>query len=240
MKKNCAILLQLLILAVAQDTLAQHADYSFAVAIRGSYTTTSKLFFSPHSETPEFRALHDEYEDVLGSGFEIRWKPKGENFFFAFTVDVLKKTQENPQFVALTSPPSNLPLTDGFSLFPLEISANIYIPTGSETIRFFMGGGLSTYYSERILKVLGVNADPVGWAIGYGIHIRTSVEYRIFSKLFFLAEMKFRDPDIELKNRFSDEPVLYQGRRLFFPKNDIPAKLNVDGMNLSVGFMYEF
>lgn len=237
--KRCAILIGLLYSVIAHESHAQFPEYTVAGLLRGSYTTTSKLFFNPHAASSELRAQHDEFQDVFGGGLEIRWKP-GRNVFLSFTVDYLKKTSESLQLLALTSPPRLFPLTDGFVLIPLEIGGNLYIPLGSKRYRLSMGGGIGAYYTERILKVLDIVAPAVGVATIFGIHVKTAFEYRFLPKWFLILEMRFRDPEVFATNRFSVETLTINDLRLTFPKNDIQSKISVDGINLNLGIAYEF
>lgn len=238
--KRCAILIGLLYSVIAHKSHAQFPEYTVAGVLRGSYTTTSKLFFNPHAASSELRAQHDEFQDVFGGGLEIRWKPGIRNVFLSFTVDYLKKTSKSLQLLALTLPPRLFPLTDGFVLIPLELSGNLYIPLGSERYRLSMGGGIGAYYTERILKVLDIVAPAVGVATNFGIHVKTAFEYRFLPKWVLIAEMRFRDPEVFATNRFSVETLTINDLRLTFPKNDIQSKISVDGINLNLGIAYEF
>jgi hypothetical protein len=51
--------------------------------------------------------------------------------------------------------------------------------------------------------------------------------------------MKFRDPEIDVNNRFTAASVIYNNVQLPLPQNDIHSRVNIDGLTLGLGVLVE-
>ncbi|MEX0601724.1 MAG: hypothetical protein WD295_00185 [Bacteroidota bacterium] len=218
---------------------AQAQEWKFTLIPRGSYTTTSKLYFNPDAQSPDIRSQHAELTGVFGGGLEVRVQNRENAFFLALAIEYLTTTDRRSQLVAFTDPPRTLPVEEGYSLLPIELSGNMYIPLGTNTVRVGMGGGVGAYFGHRILSVAGVSADAVNKRVGLGIHVRTTVEYQVRSGVYLMGEMRFRDPEVETFNRFGQESVFHNGTEVRFPADDIKARVNVHGMSFGLGLLIE-
>lgn len=224
-----------LLALLGQSSPAQWAGLKFSLAARGSYTTTSKVFYNPDSPSPTIRGQHLPFEDIYGYGFELRVQRPEDSYFVAITVDVLSKMLTQDQFIALTSPPRFLPVTEGIRGIPVEVSLRTYVPLGSENFHLFMGGGLGVYFAERMLRIVDAEAHPRSSSFGYGIHVESGLEYQIHPAVRVNAEMRFRDPEIRTVNRFDRETTTHNGSIILLPRGDIQTKVNLDGLNFGLG-----
>jgi len=229
----------MLAVVLSGTTALQAGDKNLSAILRGNYTTSSKIFFSPNAATEELRNQYFELEGVLGFGVELRYQWPGESFFFTLSADYLSKVREQEQFVAFAGPQTRYPVVDGFFLIPVEFGVHTYIPLGSETVRFSMGGGVSVYYGERIFRVADVDVAMQNRPIGVGIHIASGFEYRLVSGILLRGDMKFRDPELKTVSRYTQAETTYDGNRLSFPLNDISGRINVNGMTFSLGVVVE-
>ena len=137
------------------------------------------------------------------------------------------------------SPPRRVPTEEGYLVVPVELGMQVYIPVGSRSWRLSMGGGIGGYYSERIFSIAGARAVPVGSRMGFGIHVAINTEYRFTPGIAVTASMKFRDPEIDVNNRFTSSSVIYNNVPLPLPQNDIHSRVNIDGLTLGLGVLVE-
>ncbi|HWP81676.1 MAG TPA: hypothetical protein VNN76_03370 [Bacteroidota bacterium] len=220
---------------VGERTLAQWETLKLSLVLRGSYTTTSKVFYNPDSPSPTLRAQHLPLEDIYGYGFELRIQRPEDSYFLAITVDFLSKSLNQDQFIALTNPPRFLPVMEGIRSIPVELSLRTYVPLGSENFHLFMGGGIGMYFAERVLRVVDADAKPQRSSVGYGIHVESGLEYQLHPAVRINLEMRFRDPEIRTVNRFDRETTVHEGSIVLLPKGDIATKVNLDGLNFGLG-----
>lgn len=218
-----------------ESSRAQFGDSGFSLNLRGTYTTTSRLFLNPESPSPDTREDNTMLDGVFGFGAELRSAPLGDKSFFALSVEYIQSTFEELQVFGGTNPPSALPVKDGYRLIPVELSGHIFVPLQSDRIRIALGGGVGVYFGERIFSVAGVSADPVGISAGFGIHVRTMIEYRLYSNVYVSWDMKFRDPEVNTRNKFSQQSAVYQGITLQYPQYEIASRVNLDGITFSLG-----
>ncbi len=217
----------------------QHPPWTLTAGVRGSYTTSSKLFPTPDAASPSVRATSTLYEHIYGCGIEVRLKPPHEGYFVALVADYLLQREHRTQIVRSALGTISVPATEGFEAVPVELSGNIYIPLGSRTVRLLMGGGAGVTVLRRILSVGGIAASSQRTSLSVGIHVRTAVEYRLERGISLVGELRLRDPEAETVNRFEAVAGEYSGVRFELPSSDIRGRVNLDGMNFSLGLMVE-
>ncbi len=224
---------------VLSTTTVSAGDKLFTAILRGNYTTSSKIFFSPDAPTAEQRAQFVQLEGIAGGGLELRYHWPGESFFFSLSVDYLSKSHEQMQEVAF-APLLRVPLTEGFHLIPVELGLHTFIPLGSENMRLSMGGGIGAYYGGRILRVAGVDAAMQNKPVKIGIHIASGFEYQVLPGIWVRGDMRFRDPELRTVNHFSEERTLYNDAEILFPRGNLTSRIDVNGMTFSLGMVVEF
>ena len=228
----------MLALVGVQQTFGRQMEWKAALLVRGNYITSSKLFNNPDAPTADLRNDYTPVDGMMGGGIEVRYPLEDVNLYLALSVDVnSKRSQENLR-TSFGGTIRRLPVTEGLRFIPIELSANTYIPLGSETIMFSMGGGVGMYYAARTLTVAGVATNISNNPLSLGIHVGLGVEYKIFSDVFAACGMKFRDPEIISESRFTQDYVDYDGSRVTFPQDPMKTKINIDGMSLSLGLVF--
>ncbi len=229
----------LLVVLMCQALYAQLGDLRLSLSGRGSYTTSSKLFYNPDSPSPTVRAQHLPFEDIFGWGIELRIQRAQDSYFLSLSADVLSTVARQNQLIALTNPPQVLPVREGLVAIPIELGLNTFVPIGSDKVRLFMGGGVGIYYAERILQVAGVNASRKNRPVSFGIHVVSGVEYQIIPRFALKADVRFRDPEISTINRFDQQSTVFNGKVISFPRGDMKTKINLDGLNFGIGVVVE-
>ena len=216
---------------------AQPMDWRTSVLVRGTYTTTSKLFLHPDAPTVEGRSEYDSYSGVLGGGVEFRLHIPSQQFYISLSVEYNALLRDQKRLIAFTDSLRYLPVREGIRFMPAELGVFAYIPLGSEVVRLTMGGGLGIYYAARVLSVGPVETAIANTPIGYGIHIGIGLEYRVSPLVAVHAALRFRDPEVRCENSF-DQPVLQvSGAQRTLAHEPLASKILVDGMNLSLGLL---
>ncbi|MGH2567888.1 MAG: hypothetical protein ACRDGA_06075 [Bacteroidota bacterium] len=236
--KRFWVIVPVAVLFLLPTTTLSAGEKSFSAILRGNYTTTSKVFFAPNAPSQEQRGQYFELEGITGAGAELRYHWPGESFFLSLSVDYLVKSREQRQPVAY-APQYRVPVVEGLRLVPVELGVHTFIPLGSETMRLSMGGGISAYYGERILRVAHVEAAMQNKPMKVGIHIASGFEYRIIPGLWLRGDMKFRDPELRTASRFTQSEVEYEGIVVPLPQNELSSRINVDGLAFSLGVVIE-
>ncbi len=133
-----------------------------------------------------------------------------------------------------------LVVKDGFELIPIELSIFYFLPFSTEDFKFFMGGGIGVYTGKRTrefgtAKFIDVNSD-----LGYGIQVGVGMDYMILNNISVRGELRFRDPDFRITNKYDTNIVVYEGRTFTINQSEIPSKLNLDGITFRLGFAFHW
>lgn len=224
---NFKIFLQILVL----NSLLCAQDFFDNVSLYFNYTNTSKLFLQPKSADPIVRAAYNELRDIYSLSGEIRIQ-LFESLSCGLWIEYMKKTFTNKN-VNLGS--FSADVKDGYIIFPVEISIYYFLPFSTEKFKFYMGGGLGTYFADHIRKVGNVTSVRNGINFGYGIQVSVTVDYKLHEFIFVRSQMRFRDPEIEMRNKYSNNYVTYENRMYRIYKQDFNTKVNVDGITFSIG-----
>lgn len=221
------------------SALGQSHEWTLALVGRGNFTTTSRIFPNPDASSTELRTINTPFNSILTGGVEFRAKWRDDSFYFYFCTEFFSESATQLKLDGSLTPARRVPVEDGYRVIPLELGMQVFIPIGSRSWRLSMGGGAGAYFAERILRVAGVRAAPEGNGFGFGIHVNIHTEYTIFRGISAVAMMKFRDPEIDVNNKFESSTTTFDGNVLTFPPGTIHSRVNVDGMTLGLGIVVE-
>ena len=224
---------------VSVPAVGQSHEWTLTLVGRGNFTTTSRIYPNPDAASTELRAINTPFNSVLNGGLEVRAKWRDDSFFFYFSTEYFSESSTELKLDGSLSPPRRVPVEDGYRVIPFELGMQVYVPVGSRSWKLSMGGGAGAYYAERILQVAGVRAAPVGNRLGYGIHVSIHAEYNILPGISAIVMVKFRDPEIDVNNKFESPTTVFNSDVLTLPSGDIHSRVNVDGMTLGFGIVVE-
>ena len=224
----------ILILLIGSPLFAQYENSNIAVSLNYSFITSSKIYLSPNAQDP---ILRNQYAEMSGSksyGIDIRFKIS-DPLIIGISSEYFK------------SPDNHTPLPvggflidaiDNFTLIPVELTLYYHIPFSTEKFKFYMGGGAGLYFGRQSRTFSDVTTSDNGSESAYGIHVCTGMEYIANEYISLRAEMKFRDPEFNMKNKYSKQVFEYKGRPLLLPRESFETKANVDGIMFTVGLVF--
>lgn len=224
----------ILLAAIAIPSLAQ--DNPYRISISGSITTSSKVFYRYDDPDEFLRGRFFPIDNIFSFGADLRRSFEPIGLEVGVAIEYISKSErfgvpENGQTV---------PVFDGFVAIPIELSGYFFIPIGSEKLKFYMGGGGGIYPGERRYSYAGVQAPAVGRSVGIGIHILSGAEYTLSHSFSLRSELKFRDVQFETVNKFSQYSAVTSSGVIGLPQDPLLSRVNIDGMNLSLGIAYRF
>jgi hypothetical protein len=227
------------IVVLAGTLPAQTSENIFSIAIRGTYTTSSKIFDNPDSPSSDLQGQYVALDNIYGPGVELRINIPGQSVALTVSAEYLSKQDEEAQLVGFTAPPRRLSVKEGFKLIPIEVGASVPIPLGTEGMRLSIGGGVGAYIGKRVLNVAGADAPQQNRPVSYGIHVETNFDYLVLPHIFARAEMRFRDPEFTTESKFEQKATLSNGVLIQLPQEPFRARINVNGITFGLGLAYE-
>ena len=222
-------------LIIVVNTRAQKHPFTFSVS--GSFSTSSKLFL--HSEDPNETTRNQflPLNDLFGITIDVRRQFDAIGIQLGLNVEYISKTES--YFLPITYTKS-VPLTDGFTAIPIELSGYFTIPIGDETVQFYMGGGGGLYFGNRNYRIAEVTAFTVRRTIGVGIHILSGIQYILTPLISLRSEVKFRDVQFQTVNQFTQPFVTYHNTTISLDQQPFASRISINGMTLTLGLAVHF
>jgi outer membrane protein W len=228
-----------IVILIPSISTAQYNGNNFAVSVSYRYTTSSKIFLEPNSPDPFLRRTNTPLEDIYSYSAEIKFRLT-ESMIIGLNIESIKRTESvdirNFGFQindALTA-------EDGYRIIPIEFSLYYHLPFSTDHWKFYMGGGIGYYHGDYIRNFNGISVSNVERDFAYGIQVGIGMDYMIndFSSIKF--EMRFRDPEIEMKSKYSASSFQVNGRTILIRQETFISKVNIDGATFSLGAVIHF
>jgi hypothetical protein len=215
-------------------------DLMRSVSVKGIYTTTSRLFPNPEGVDEIARGRYNELDHIFGYGLDIRYGIPRYGFTLGITAEHHRKSGDFFTRYEIEDETYFLPTVDGYSIIPIELTGYFLIPISSDRFQFYIGGGAGIYLGEREYGIADVRSESLGTSVFTSIHVLSGIDYYFHPLIGIRFETKFRDPDIDMKNRFTQTTVGYAGEEFELPSGDVPSRINVDGLVLTLGLVFRF
>jgi hypothetical protein len=231
-RKSAAVLL---LLAAATPALAQEQPWT--LVLKGTVTTSSQLFPDPNAPDPVARAQSVELAAAYGYGGELRYRFPETHLALGLSVEYLQARVDHPIFTRNDV----IPVSDGYTVVPIELTCYFLIPFSGQTFSVYMGGGAGIYPGQREYSVADISSSSDGFTPGGGIHVLAGVSYQPIARLSVLGEMKFRDLQFKASNSFGSTPLVYHGTAIggLVPR-EAEASIHTDGIIFQLGVAFSF
>lgn len=225
------------LLIIQLTAFGQFNSNNLGISINAVYTTSADIFLNPNASDLELRNKSFVLEDIINPGIDIRYR-FWQEVIVGLNIEYINKTQTAPNLTALVgNQVFTFNVEDGFKVIPIELTVHYYFPFSTESFKFMMGGGIGYYYGEFIRKFQGVELDIVQRKIAMGIHVSASMDYMIFNYLSARFEMKFRNPQYNVKSEYNRTEIIYQGNTIQLPEGAFETKVDIDGLTFVFGLV---
>ena len=227
-------------LVMFSSGFAQFNEHNFGLSINGAYTTSAEIFLNPNSSDLTIRNSSFELTDIFSPSIDFRYK-LARQFIVGLSVEYVNKTKTAPNLnVFIGSQVVAINVEDGLRVLPVELSAFYLFPFSNEEFIFLMGGGIGYYRGEFTRKVSDAELSLTSRKIAIGIHVMTSMDYMLLENLSFRFEMKFRDPQYNVTNKYTKTEVEYNGTTIQLTEENFETKVNINGITFVLGAVFHF
>lgn len=217
-------------------TYSQFDGRPISLSVNAVYTTTAKMYLNPNSSDIVLRNNYFLLEDIISPAVDIRYRLT-EPLIIGLNVEYMNKTDFGSR---LRVDIGVVEIEEGFNLIPIELSLYYILPFSTEKFKFLMGGGGGYYIGEHIRKFGDAEIESIEKQKAYGIHVSISMEYLLKENIGIRTEMKFRDPQFNLTNKYSGREVNYKGETVNLLQDQFDSKVNVDGVTFVLGLTFNF
>lgn len=213
---------------------AQYNGNRFSVSVNYSYNTVANIFLSPNAEEIVSRANKFEIEGIHSYSTELRYGITSQ-IILGISIEYMKDSGKGRNL-----PSDQFLVRDGFELIPIEFSGYYFLPFSTENFKFFMGGGIGFYFGKRTREFGDIEFEDVDSEVGFSIQVNTGMDYMILDFLSVRGELRFRDPEFTITNKYSKDTVTYNGREYDVTTKNIDSNLNLAGITFRIGIVYHF
>lgn len=240
MKKAGINIAAILAVLLSIQTNAQYGGHSVGFSLNYNYTTSSKLFLYPNAED---RFLRDQFvpiDDITSYSAEIR-VGVAEDLAIGLSFEYMSAVNNNSRFV-LGGPGGSMlvGIKDGFEVYPVELSVYYIMPFSTEEFYFYIGGGIGVYLGNHIRSFGNTDVSAVTQNLGYGIQVSTGMDYLINDFFSIRGEMKFRDPQFDMKSKYNRTFVVINGQEYEINNDVFDSKVNINGITFGIGLVVHF
>lgn len=216
-------------------TTALHPQKGFTLTVGAGYGTASRMIPYPRVSDFDLR----EADVSLGS-FLFPQIAVG----YSFTDDIegvlsLEYASKTSEFYGQTVDSDAgtifIPVKDGYSFIPFELTLAYTLPFSSESFRLFIGGGGGLYFISSKREVAGIKPGSGGSKTGYGIHIVSGIDYYLNETTGVSFSMKFRDPEVEFKGEYETVNGSFNGKPVRLGSPVFNQKLSLEGTLFLLG-----
>ena len=209
----------------------------FTVLVKGNLTTSSQIFLNPDAADIITRQQSLALTDFFGVGVEVKYHISETNIAVGISADYIRARASTSLPVY---PRQEIPVEDGYTVIPVEMTGYFIIPLSGETFGVFMGGGGGLYFGKRTYLLGETEAPLLDSTPGFGIHVLGGVSYRIFGGVEAVFEMKFRDLQFESRNSFKESSIHYNNLVVNVSKQPFKSRTQTDGIVFQLGIAYSF
>lgn len=216
-------------------SVAIYPQKGFSLSVGAGYGTASRLIPYPWVSDFDLR----EVEVSLGS-FVFPQISLGYSFSDGIegVISVeyaTKKSEFYGQTVESEAGTIFIPVKDGYTFLPLELTLNYTLPFSTEQIRVFIGGGGGLYFTSSLRELAGIKPGSGGSKTGYGIHIVSGIDYFFTRNAGLSFSMKFRDPEMEFKGSYESVTGIHNGMPVRLGSDLFNQKLSLEGTIFFLG-----
>ncbi len=225
---------------ISNFTFAQYNGNDFSIGLNAVYTTTAKVYLNPNSSDITLRNRYFLLEDIINPSIDLRYRLT-EPLIIGINAEYMKKSASgSPVRVFYQNTVTAINAEEGFKLIPIELSLYYLLPFSTENFKFLMGGGGGYYFGEHIRKFGDAEVESIKKETAFGIQVSISMEYLLRRNIGIRTEMKFRDPQFNLTNKYTKDEVNYEGSRISLLQDNFDSKINVDGLTFIAGVFFNF
>lgn len=230
----------LLIISLNSIIFAQYNGNRFSVFAGFDYITSAQIFLNPNSSDIFLRNSSFEINNLYSPIVDFRYR-LNDDLILGLNTEYISKSQTgNNLSVKEGSQEIKLDVADGVMFIPIEFSLHYYLPFSTDQFKFTMGLGVGYNLGKQTRKFGNTEIETISRRNSMGILVTVGMEYLITDQFGARFNMKFRDPEIELTNRYKNSIIDYNGTQVQLSSDTFNSKINLDGISFIIGMVFHF
>lgn len=230
----------LFLLLVSNSINSQTISKNFSLSAGVDYTTSAQIFLNPNSTDIIIRNKSFELRDLFSPYFDFRYN-LNESIIIGISTEYISKSERgyNLSVVAGTQI-VQLEVEDGVKFIPIELSFYYLLPFSTDNFKFTMGGGFGYYFGEQIRKLGDTEIETINRKFSIGLLVSMGMEYIVLPELGIRLDLKFRDPEVKLTNKYKNDTIIYNGNQITLLQDTFDSRINLNGIAFFIGAVFHF
>jgi hypothetical protein len=243
MKALLKILITLLFFLNSGYTFSQVFSFSslyegLSLSLTGNYVSSASIQLYPNSNNIVEKNSFEELQGGYGYGVSLRKKFFRDDLYIGITTEYIKiHDDELTQLIQNDTNFLKIRVTETVWMIPLELSLIFNIPSITDELRVYLGGGIGVYFGNRVRRILGMDTETKSRDALLNIHVLSGLEYFFEDNISALFEVRFRQAQYRVTSSYPTGQVVINGDTYNFAK-DLNSKVFFDGLKLSAGLAF--
>lgn len=230
----------LIIIIYCSSAFAQYNGNRFSLFTGFDYITSAQIFLNPNSSDIFLRNKSFEIDNLYSPVIDFRYRVS-DDLIIGLSSEYISKSREGRNLIVREgSQEINLKVDDGVEFVPIEISFYYHLPFSGEKFKFTMGMGVGYNFGKQTRKFGNTEIETISRKNSVGILVSVGMEYLITDKFGARFNMKFRDPEINLTNKYKNSVIDYNGMLVQLSNDTFDSKINLDGISFIIGMTFQF
>jgi outer membrane protein W len=230
----------IVLIFISSLNFAQYNGKDFSLFLGVDYATSAQIFLNPNSSDIILRNKSFEIANLYGPAFDFRYRLTDAIIVGLSSEYLSKSVTARNLTVFAGNQIIRLEVEDGVIFIPLEASVHYHMPFSTELFKFTMAAGLGMYYGEQTRSFGDTKIRNIKKDIVFGLLVSMGMEYFPLEQVGVRLELKFRDPEINVKNQYEKTVVNYKGTEVTLLQDNFDSKINLDGISFLLGMTFQF
>lgn len=223
-----------------QSVFPQYFGANTSISVNTIFNTGARLYPNTSADDNFTRNDYTYLENFLSYSVELK-RQLTENIFLGISFERIKVSRAARTVEAVTSSGlQQISVDEGFTAYPVEFSLYYILPVSNENFLLYIGGGAGYYSGEEIRNIGDSGIDSRVKNFAWGIQVQTGLEYMINEYFSVKGEMRFRDPEFEMSNKYEKTVINYNNQIIRLNEKTYDSKVNIDGISFMAGIIYHF
>ena len=228
-----------------QDTQSQVFSLAsvyegLSLSITGNYISSASIQLYPNSKNIVERNTFEDLKGGYGYGFSLRKKFFRDDLYIGITTEYIEiEDSELTQLIQSDTNYLKVRATERVWMIPIEMSLIFNVPSITDELRVYLGGGIGVYFGNRVRKILDMETETKSKDALLNIHVLSGLEYFFEDNLAAMFEVRFRQAQYRVESSYPTCEAVIDGRNYTFEQN-LNSKIFIDGLKLSFGIAYYF
>lgn len=216
---------------------------NFSVSIYSDYVSSAQIQDNIRSLDPILRNASTDIKGAFGYGGELNYTPSFLDHDFTFYISSEYLKIDNSDLILRffqDTLSGAVHIEEKLKVLPVELGVKWNLPVGTDNFKIYIGGGAGLYFGDRQRIIAGIfNSETVSKSPGFSLNILSGMLLYIEKNLAANFEIKFRDANYEVENKFAINYITINGAS-FALDNPLYSRISVDGVRVSLGLKYNF